>query len=72
MDFKTFKKKLLKNGFSKWAFLVLAALTAVFLLLGLFINGAGKKDAKRLAEHKEDIGAYAYLDVAAFDECHCL
>ena len=71
MDFKTFKKKLLKNGFSKWAFLVLAALTAVFLLLGLFINGAGKKDAKRLAEHKEDIGAYPYLDVAAFDEWVC-
>ncbi len=34
MEFKTFRKKLIKNGFSKGASVVLAALTVVFLILG--------------------------------------
>ncbi len=31
MDFKSFKKKLLKNGFSKWSLIVLSALTILFM-----------------------------------------
>ena len=71
MDFRTFRKKLIKNGFSKWASIVLLSLTILFITLGIVMNLSGKKDALLLRDHRDEEGAYAYLDVAAFDEWVC-
>jgi|GEM_PF-5790473 len=71
MDLKTFKKKFIKNGFSKWATAVLLAMTVLFIILGLIKNMSGEKYAQLLKDHKEDEGTYAFIDVAAFDEWVC-
>ncbi len=71
MDFKTFKKKLIKNQFSKWATIVLLALTVLFIILGLIKNSSGKGYAQILRDHKDEEGAYAFVDVVAFDEWVC-
>ena len=71
MDFKSFKKKLIRNRFSKSASFVLAAMTIVFLLIGALYLRPDKNRSVSYSEHKEEIGAYVYLDVYVFDDWIC-
>ncbi|MBR2740264.1 MAG: hypothetical protein IKD87_06305 [Oscillospiraceae bacterium] len=71
MDLSTFKKRFLKNGFVRWTAYVLLALTVFLIALGYFTDRSGRKFAVNLMDHWDDKGAYAYLEVASFDEWVC-
>lgn len=68
---KELKKKLIRNGFSKIASFVLAALTLIFLVMAMTNLSVDKDTAVDLAYNRESVGEYAYIDIKSFDEWAC-
>ena len=71
MDFKSMKKKLIKNGFSKVSSFVLTALTVIFLIMAIPNFNPDKSQAVSYSNRKKEVGSYGYLDIIAYDEWVC-